>query len=74
MEITLKSIKPSVIPPVAKEGWAKENNISDDYFAVVKSIGGDLVLSIVRYDHKRNRWLINRSGCVEIVEYYKSVE
>lgn len=68
---TFTTHKADKIPPVSKEdGFNKQNNLSDYFFAKVKTIGGDVCKSTVRYDHERKKWLMGRSGVKEVVEYY----
>lgn len=59
------------IPPVAKEGFNANKNLSENYFGLVESVGGDLVKRIVRYDHKQKKWLLGGAGGKQVIEYYK---
>ena len=68
-----KVIQGNIIPPIATEGFNQQYNLSDYYFAKVKTVGGDISKSTVRYDHDRKRWLFGGSGINEVIEYYDEI-
>jgi len=58
------------IPPIGKSNFEIQNELSERFYALVRTIGGDLTKGIAIYDHSRKKWLISSSGCKEIIEYY----
>ena len=64
-------IRSDIIPIVSKQdGFNKSNNLSDDYYVVAETISGEQRIATALYDHNRNKWLINRSGCTKVLVFY----
>lgn len=70
---TFTTHSPTEIPPVAKTGFESQYDLSERFFATVKTVDGDKSTTTVRYDHHRNRWLFGSPGLLELVEYYKEI-
>lgn len=61
--------KPDIIPNVSK--WYASYNISDRYYGIAYNLHRDIVKVLCYFDFKSNKWCFDRSGIIELIEYYE---
>ncbi|WP_314060091.1 hypothetical protein [Empedobacter brevis] len=60
----------SEIPPKSKDSGHEKLDFSDYFVAKIKCLNGEIKLSLVTYDFKKERWSCVRSGLEKVIEYY----
>jgi hypothetical protein len=70
MEKVFKVGTPDQIPDVSSEQFNISNSISDRFFALGRTIGGEVKTYTVIYDFREQKWKSSQVGLKDVIEYY----